>query len=114
MDWIALIGVEPVGEGSLQRMTINPFKESNSNLWRIYFTLYDEANLLFSSIVGCWASAGPKEGCVALEQQLRECMDSHVRIIHLPTPEFWHITRSICFALSWSAMVLLRSFECRK
>ncbi|OJI96574.1 hypothetical protein ASPVEDRAFT_35964, partial [Aspergillus versicolor CBS 583.65] len=72
-------------------MTVNPFKESNSNLRRIYFTLYDEANLLFSSITGCWASAGPKEGCVALEQQLRECMDSHVRIIHLPTPEFWHI-----------------------
>lgn len=45
----------------------------------------------FPSIAGCWASAGPKEGCVALEQQLRECMDSHVRI-YLPTLKFWHIT----------------------
>ncbi|KAL4918282.1 hypothetical protein BDW62DRAFT_66802 [Aspergillus aurantiobrunneus] len=35
---------------------------------------------VMSAMLNCWASSGPKEGCVALEQQLRECMDTQVRI----------------------------------
>ncbi|KAL4778954.1 hypothetical protein BJX76DRAFT_107951 [Aspergillus varians] len=31
---------------------------------------------VMTAMLSCWASSGPKEGCVALEQQLRECMDT--------------------------------------
>ncbi|CBF89443.1 hypothetical protein BDV09DRAFT_172898 [Aspergillus tetrazonus] len=32
---------------------------------------------VMSAMLNCWASAGQSEGCFALEQQLRECMDTH-------------------------------------
>lgn len=34
---------------------------------------------IMSSVLGCWASNGQSaEGCIALEQQLRACMDQPV------------------------------------
>lgn len=38
---------------------------------------------VMSSVLGCWASAGPAKAatqCMALEQQLRACMDTKVCI----------------------------------
>lgn len=38
-------------------------------------------------LLGCWASAGyTAEGCAALEQQLRQCMDAPVRILICCSP----------------------------
>ncbi|KAI9043346.1 mitochondrial 37S ribosomal mS37 domain-containing protein [Aspergillus affinis] len=64
---------------------LNPVRLQTIPHLRIRHPNKNEGNpcmTVMSSMLSCWASSGyTSEGCLALEQQLRQCMDAPVRVL---------------------------------